>query len=76
MSAKNVRRGLFSDQSATTVAQDRARDRQKQQKGNSTPSELKAEEKEYKSLKGLKKIIPCDTDTDCMRKNGGDGGLD
>ena len=72
MSAKNVRRGLFDDQSATTVAQDRQR--QRQQKGNSTKSELKAEEAEYKSLKGLRKIIPCDTDTDCMQKNGGDGG--
>lgn len=72
MSAKNERRGLFNDQSATTTKQDK----QRQQKGNSTKSELKAEEKEYKSLKGLRKIIPCDTDTDCMRKNGGDGGLE
>lgn len=70
MSAKNIRRGLFSDQSATTTKQDK----QHQQKGNSTKSELKAEEKEYKSLKSLKKVIPCDTDTDCMTKNGGDGG--
>lgn len=24
--------------------------------------------------KGKKRIIPCDTDTDCMKKNGGNGG--
>jgi len=62
MSAKNVRRGLFDDQSAKPL----------------TPKERQKNKQEYdkqqKEKQSPKPIIPCDTDTDCMRKNGGDGG--
>lgn len=61
MSAKNERRGFFSDQSATPLNK-----KEKQQN-----------KREYeKQQKEKQKPIPCDTDTDCMRKNGGDGGLE
>jgi len=60
MSAKNERRGFFSDQSAKPLTK-------KEKDVNKREYEKQQKEKQ-------KPIIPCDTDTDCMRKNGGDGG--
>lgn len=63
MSAKNTRRGLFDDQSATPLS--------KQEK----QMNMKMAQKQKKEM-GMKPVS-CDTDEDCMKKNpknGGDGG--